>query len=223
MKRILIVEDDEDIRELLGNFLTEAGYQVVQACDGVEGVSRFREGGSDLVLLDVMLPKIDGYGVCELIRKESRVPIVLMTALDGEADQIRGFDLLADDYITKPFSMPVLLRRIAALLRRAEPSGESASLISYGEITLDQDSYRAAVGGRRLDLTTREFELLRELLTCRGRVLTRRMLLDRVWGGSHFGDERIVDTHIKNLRRKLGLDCIETIRGVGYRIDKKDK
>lgn len=223
MKKVLIVEDDEDIRELLQNFLQEAGYAVAQARDGVEAMAGFHKEKIDLVLLDVMLPKIDGYGVCELIRKESRVPIMMMTALDGEADQIKGFDLLADDYITKPFSMPVLLRRIAALLRRAELASESGSSIGYKEITLDLDAYKASVGERPLDLTSREFELLRELLTRQGKVLTRRMLLDRVWGPDHYGDERIVDTHIKNLRHKLGLDYIETIRGVGYRIDKEDK
>ena len=169
----------------------------------------------DLLLLDLMLPKIDGYGVCELVRRESSVPIIMLTALDAEENQIRGFDLQIDDYVTKPFSTQILLRKIAAVLRRTSGETEIHQLI-YRDITIDLDDYRASVDGHLLDLTTREFELLRELLQNQGRVLTRSMLLGRLWNYDFLGDERIVDSHIKNLRKKLERDYIETVRGVGY-------
>ena len=220
MKQILIVEDDSDIQELLQNFLGEAGYGVTSAEDGVEALDLFHSTSYDLILLDIMLPKIDGYGVCELIRKESTVPIVMLTALDSEENQIKGFDLQVDDYITKPFSMKILLRKIAAVLRRSS-CADNTDRIVYRNLTLDLDGYKAYVDGKIIDMTQREFELLRELLKNQGKVLTRQILLDRLWSYDFYGDERIVDTHIKNLRKKLGVDYIETIRGVGYCIDKK--
>ena len=219
MKQVLVVEDDPDIQELLCAYLRDAGYGVGAAGDGVAALERFGQGGWDLVLLDLMLPKIDGYGVCELIRKQSAVPIIMLTALDAEENQLRGFDLQIDDYVPKPFSMPVLLRRIAAILRRADGAAENR-LLRYLDLTLDLDAYLAFVSGAPLDLTTREFELLRELLQNQGRVLTRPVLLGRLWNYDFLGDERIVDSHIKNLRKKLGRDYIETVRGVGYRIEK---
>lgn len=223
MQRILAVEDDLDIQELLQNFLQDAGYEVVVACDGVEALSQFAAGHFDLVLLDIMLPKIDGYGVCELIRKQSDVPIIMVTALSSEADQIKGLDLQVDDYITKPFSMPILLRKIAAVLRRSsrEPA-ESCQIISYRNLLLNCDSYTATVNGTDFELTQKEFEILRELLTHQGRIFTRQNLLTKLWQYDFYGDERVVDTHIKNLRKKLGIDFIQTIRGVGYKIDKEN-
>lgn len=221
MMRILVVEDDLDIQELLKNYLEEAGYATELASDGVEAVSAFTKGEYDLVLLDVMLPKIDGFGVLEIIRRESQIPVIMLTALDDENYQIKGYDLEVDEYVTKPFSMQVLLRKIAAVLRRqggrAAASGEQ---LNYRELRVDLEGYHAWMGERELDLTQREFELLREFLTNLGRVLTRSQLLDAVWGMDYFGEERIVDTHIKNLRKKMQADYIETIRGVGYRIDK---
>jgi len=223
MSKILIVEDDLSIQALLHDFIKEAGHSVVLAADGVEALARYSEQAFDLVLLDVMLPKIDGYGVCEVIRQKSDVPIIMLTALDGEENQIRGLDLQADDYITKPFSMPVLLRKIAAVLRRSSKPGCVPQTMSYKNLTLDLDGYKVYAGGEGIDLTPREFEILRELLTNRGRILTRQNLLQTVWKYEFFGEERIIDTHIKNLRKKLGdADYIETVRGVGYRIDKED-
>lgn len=219
MSHLLVVEDDPDILELLQNFLADAGYAVTTACDGVEALSRFRERAYDLVLLDLMLPKIDGYAVCEVIRRESSVPVVMLTALDAEENQLRGFDLRIDDYITKPFSPRVLVRKVGAVLRRTDGAASQSRTLRYRDLTLDPEAYQAARGGRTLDLTQREFELLRAFLEAPGRVLTRQVLLDRVWGFDYFGDERVVDTHIKNLRKKLGADYIETIRGVGYRLD----
>ena len=230
MQRILVVEDDFDIQELLQNFLQEAGYEVAVANDGVEALSLFAGERYDLIVLDIMLPKIDGYGVCELIRKQSDVPIIMLTALSGEEDQIKGLDLQVDDYITKPFSMPVLLRKIAAVLRRSNRgTDEKYQIIAYGNLLLNCDNYTATVDGVTYELTQKEFEILRELLlnqgrvlTHQGRILTRQNLLDKLWRYDFYGDERVVDTHIKNLRKKLGIDFIQTIRGVGYKVDKEN-
>ena len=165
-----------------------------------------------------------GYGVCEVMRKKSDVPIVMLTALGGEQNQIKGLDLQVDDYITKPFSMPILIRKIAAVLRRTSKQGEPSRTISYKNLMLDLEAYRAYIENDAVDLTPREFEILRELLTHQGKILTRQNLLQMLWKYEFFGDERIIDTHIKNLRKKLDrADYIETIRGVGYRIDKEDK
>ncbi len=223
MSKILIVEDDLSIQALLHDFIQEAGHSVTLASDGVEALAKYSEQDFDLVLLDIMLPKIDGYGVCEVIRQKSDVPIIMLTALDGEENQIRGLDLQADDYITKPFSMPVLLRKIAAVLRRSSKQNDTPQTMNYKNLTLDLDGYKVYAGGEVIDLTPREFEILRELLANRGRILTRQNLLQAIWKYEFFGEERIIDTHIKNLRKKLGAaDYIETIRGVGYRIDKEN-
>lgn len=222
MQKILVVEDDFDIQELLHSFLQEAGYEVDVANDGVEAIDIFSNSQFDLILLDIMLPKIDGFTLCELIRKQSQVPIIMLTALNGEEEQIKGLDLQVDDYITKPFSMPVLIRKIAAVLRRSnQGKDEENQTINYRNLILDLDSYIATVDGNSYELTQREFEVLRELLTHQGRVMTRQNLLDSVWKYDFFGDERVVDTHIKNLRKKLGIDFIQTIRGGGYKIDKE--
>lgn len=224
MQKILVVEDDFDIQELLQNFLQEAGYAITVANDGIEAIDIFANNQFDLILLDIMLPKIDGFGVCELIRKQSQVPIIMLTALGGEEEQIRGLDLQVDDYITKPFSMPVLVRKIAAVLRRTNhQQGDQHCTISYQNLILDLDSYTATVDGNTYELTQREFEVLRELLTNQGRVMTRQNLLDKLWRYDFYGDERVVDTHIKNLRKKLGIAFIQTIRGVGYKIDKENE
>lgn len=221
MKQILIIEDEPDIQELLCAYLRDAGYETGAASDGIQAMEFFHKKHWDLILLDLMLPKIDGYCVCEMIRKESDVPVIMLTALDGEAEQLRGFDLDIDDYVTKPFSMPVLLRKIGIILRkRGECSGERHQL-HYRDLTLDLDGYHTTVDGMPLELTNREFELLRELLTNQGRVLTRSMLLGKLWSYDFYGDERVVDSHIKNLRKKLSREYIETVRGVGYRVEKE--
>ena len=223
MQRILVVEDDFDIQELLQNFLQEVGYEITTAADGVEAIAAFSEGKYDLILLDVMLPKIDGFNVCELIRKQSQIPTIMLTALNGEDAQIRGLDLQVDDYITKPFSMPILIRKIAAVLRRScQSQSDEHKTISYQNLILDCDSYTATINENIYELTQREFEVFRELLTHQGRILTRQNLLDKLWRYDFYGDERVVDTHIKNLRKKLGIDFIQTIRGVGYKIDKEN-
>ena len=222
MERILVVEDDFDIAEMLQTWLTEAVYGVEVAQDGLRALDVFAAGGFDLVLLDLMLPKLDGFGVCEWIRARSDVPVVMLTALDGEEEQLRGYDLRIDDYVTKPFSMPVLLRKIAAILRRCGDR-EARRVLTYRDLTLDLDAYRAERGGRDLELTNREFECLRELIQNQGRVMTYQMLVQRIWNYDYLGDERVIYSHIKNLRRKLQADYIHTVRGVGYRIEKLEK
>ena len=222
MNKILVVEDDLDIQELLQNFLQESGYDITVANDGLEAINLFSDDDFDLILLDILLPKIDGFSVCEFIRKKSQIPIIILTALNGEKEQIKGLDLQVDDYITKPFSMPVLVRKIAAVLRRAsKTSDQEHKTISYDNLILDFDDYSASVNGISYELTQREFEVLRELLLNRGRILTRQNLLHKLWKYDFYGDERVIDTHIKNLRKKLNITFIQTIRGVGYKIDKE--
>lgn len=220
-KKILIIEDEKAIQKILSEPLTYAGYNVTTASDGLEGICTFREKDFDLVLLDILLPKIDGYTVCEMIRQESQIPIVLLTALDTEDDQIKGFDKLADDYITKPFSIKLVLKRVEALLRRASLDIVSDT-IRYREITLSETERKVTISGSEVALTHLEFEILLLFLKNRGRVFTRDDLLNLVWGYDFAGDEKGVNFHIMNLRKKLNVDYIETVRGVGYRIAKED-
>ena len=222
MTQILIVEDEPDIQDLLRAYLEDAGYQTAVAGDGVAALALFENQPFDLILLDLMLPKIDGFGVCELIRRQSQVPILMLTALDGEEQQLRGFRLDIDDYVTKPFSMPVLLEKIRVILRR-RGGAEADRRLQYRDLTLNLDTREALLDGCVLELTAREFELLHTFLAAPGRVFTREMLLAKLWGYDFYGDERVVDSHIKNLRRKLGRDYIDTVRGVGYRAAKADR
>ena len=218
-KKILIIEDEAAIQKILSEPLTYAGYKITTASDGLEGINIFHEQDFDLILLDIMLPKIDGYTVCEMIRQESQIPIILLTALDTEDAQIKGFDKLADDYITKPFSIKLVLKRVEALLRRTSSDTVSDS-IRYKEITLSETERKVTLSGNEIALTHLEFEILLLLLKNKGRVFTRDDLFNLVWGYDFVGDEKGVNFHIMNLRRKLGVDYIETVRGVGYRIAK---
>ena len=222
-KIILIIEDEKAIQNIIKAFLEDAGYTAVLADDGLEGIEKFHKFSPDLVLLDLMLPKINGFAVCELIRKESQVPIIMLTARDDDESQMKGFDVLADDYITKPFTMPLVMRRIEAVLRRTEHGNQAENtVIHYKDISLDADSFTVLVSGESVSLTTREFEILKLFLENQGRVFTRDNLLNMIWGYDYFGDAKIVNTHIKNIRRKLGVDYIETIRGMGYKIEKEN-
>lgn len=221
-KNILIIEDEKHIQNILKAFLEDAGYQITLADDGMEGIAAFHRAEYDLALLDIMMPKLDGYMVCEMIRKESSTPIILLTALDDEESQMKGFDLLADDYITKPFSMPLVLRRIEAVLRRTKNAETNNNILTYRGIRLDTENYKVFVSGQEVILTAREFEILRLFMENQGRVFTREQLLDIIWNYDYMGDDKIINTHIKNIRKKLGVECIETIRGVGYRIDKEN-
>ena len=224
MAKILIVEDDEEIAMLERDYLEIEGFQTEIISDGGAAEEAALTGAYDLILLDLMLPKIDGFAVCEILRKESRTPIIMLTARDDDASQMKGFDVLADDYIIKPFSMPLVLCRIEAVLRRTEQgTEEEPSVIRYKEITLDAENYEVLVGTDEVSLTSREFEILKLLLENPGKVFSRESLLDSVWGYEYYGDQKIVNTHIKNIRKKLGVDYIETIRGVGYKIEKENQ
>ena len=222
-KRILIIEDEAAIRDILSVPLESEGYKVTQAADGLEGMNAFREQQFDIVLLDIMMPRIDGYTVCEMIRRESDVPIILLTALDSEEAQIKGFDKLADDYITKPFSIRLVLKRVEALLRRTAAETGTDDLIRYRDLTLSESERRVTVSGSEVVLTNLEFNILLLLLKNKGRVFSRDDLLNLVWGYDFAGYEKGVNFHIMNLRRKLKADYIETVRGVGYRIAKEDQ
>ena len=203
MKRILIVEDEPDIQELLRAYLEDAGYQDRRGRDGVAALALLADSLSTWFCWNLMIPKIDGFGVCELIRQQSQVPILMLTALDGEESQLRGFGMDIDDYVTKPFSIPVLLEKIRVILRRRGNTGEDSRL-RYRDLTLDLDTREALLDGQLLDLTAREFELLHTFLAAPGRVFTREMLLAKLWGYDFYGDERVVDSHIKTSATSWG-------------------
>lgn len=221
-QKILIIEDEPSIQAVLKELLTDAGYEVAVAGDGEQGARQFSRERYDLVLLDIMLPKLDGYGVCSAIRAQGNTPVIMLTALDEEQAQIKAFELRADDYITKPFSVKLVLLRVEAVLRRTA-GGPDASVLHCGRIRLDLDAMQVYVDAEPVALTRIEYELLHLFLAHPGRVFTRENLLNMVWGYDYMGEEKAVNIHIMNLRRKLGVDPIETIRGVGYRLAKDQK
>jgi DNA-binding response OmpR family regulator len=222
---ILLVDDEDSIQKLLAYPLEREGYRVLQARDGEEALERFASERVDLVVLDIMLPKLDGLEVCKRLRAESEVPIIMLTARDDELDKVLGLELGADDYITKPFSIREFRSRVRALLRRAAVSrhvDEDGELISVEGLTIDLARRLIEVGGRRVQLTYVEFELLRILASHPGRVYSRRMLLEALWGGADYREPRTIDVHVRHLREKLEHDpgvpeYILTVRGVGYR------
>ena len=223
MKKILVVEDEKDIQNIIKAFLENAEYKVETADDGLDAINLIQNNNYDLILLDIMLPKVDGFTICEMIRKNSDVPIIILTALTDEESQLKGFDKLADDYITKPFSMPVLLKHIEAIFRRTNNSNENTSILNYRNIILNTENYEVYVDNQKVTLTFREYEILKLFLENQGKVFTRDNILNSIWNYDYFGDDKIVNTHIKNIRKKLGYEYIETVRGVGYKIDKEDK
>ena len=218
-QKILIIEDEPSIQSVLKELLASSGYEVAVAGDGAEGIEIFERERFDLVLLDIMLPKLDGYDVCRRIRGGSSTPVIMLTALDEEEAQVKAFELQADDYITKPFSVKLVLLRVEAVLRRTD-GNSGGSVMECGEIRLDDDAMEVRVSGERISLTRIEYELLHLFMEHPGRVFTRENLLNAVWGYDYIGEEKAVNIHIMNLRRKLGIDPIETIRGVGYRLAK---
>jgi two-component system response regulator MtrA len=218
---ILLVEDDPSIREITKLGLEDAGFGVHTAADGDEALVRFRHDHPDLVVLDVMLPGRDGFEVCRTIRAESSVPVVMLTARSDTIDVVVGLESGADDYVTKPFEMPVLVARVRAALRRAQLLGPAETL-TLGPLRIDVLGHRVAREGEEIALTPTEFRLLLELARRPGQVFTREVLLDRVWGYSYLGDSRLVDVAVQRLRAKIEPDpesprLIETVRGVGYR------
>lgn len=216
---ILVIEDDFNIQELIVEFLGSQGYNVDFASDGLEGISKFKQGNYDLIILDIMMPNLDGYGVCKMIRNTSNVPIIFLTALNAEENQVKGFDMECDDYITKPFSFNLLIKRVEAVLRRSTKS-ISDDLISFEDLKLNLNTYTVEVDNETIELTLKEFNILKTLIEKYPQVITREGLLDDIWGYDYYGDTRIVDAHIKNLRKKIGVSYIKTVKGIGYTLEK---
>lgn len=218
---ILVVDDEQRMRDLLRLYLENEGYSVVEASNGTEALQLFRQSPFDLVIVDLMLPQTDGWAVCRSIRQASDVPLIIVTALGSESERLLGFDLGADDYVTKPFSPKELVSRARALLRRANRARELPPSISHGLLVIEPKSRTARCGSAGLTLAPKEFDLLLLLATHPRQVFTRDQLLNEVWGYDYYGDQRTVDTHVKNLREKLGDGgkMIATVWGVGYRFD----
>jgi two-component system response regulator MtrA len=225
-ERVLLVEDDGSIRETAAIGLERAGFRVMTARDGREAVEMFRRERFDLVILDLMLPEMDGFEVCRQVRRESGVPIVMLTARSDPTDVVAGLELGADDYVTKPFDLPVLVARARAVLRRtSEDERSPAPLLHAGDVEIDQAAFAARRDGVDLGLTTTEFRLLAVLARRPGQVFTREMLLEMVWGYDYLGDSRLVDVAVQRLRAKVEHDPshprrITTVRGVGYRLER---
>lgn len=218
MNQILVVEDNEDYQELLVNFLSNSGFTVTTANDGLQAFDCMEEREFDLIILDIMLPKIDGFTFCELIRKKSDIPIIMLTAKFSEEDQLRGYSLKVDEYVSKTISMPLLVSKVEAILRRSGKISENET-VSFNGIILDINTHTVKINGSDVDFTLKEFDILYELMKAGGGVVTRKSLLSKLWDYEYYEDTRIVDTHIKNIRRKLGAnDCIETVRGIGYKL-----
>ena len=225
MKHILIIEDEVKIQEILTEFLKEYGYAVDNAHDGVAGIAKFSEEKYDLVLLDIMMPKIDGLAVLELIREKSDIPVILITAMATEEYQIKGFDLKADDYITKPFSMNLVIRRIEAVLRRAQ-TGEilekEQGIITYGNVKLNKESCEIKFSDDTMPFTYTEYELIKLFLENKNKVFTRNDILNQIWGYDFFGNDKSINNHIMRIRKKLGEDFIVTVRGKGYKLGEEN-
>ncbi len=218
MNQILVVEDNADYQELLVNFLSNAGFAVTTAGDGLAAIDAMEERDYDLVILDIMLPKLDGFTLCELIRKKSDVPVIMLTAKFSEEDQLKGYQLKVDEYISKTTSMPVIVSKVEAILRRSGKTTQQETLSMNG-ILLDAYTHTVTIDGVPAEFTLKEFDILAELMKAGGGVVTRKALLSKLWDYEYYEDTRIVDTHIKNIRRKLGeRDCIETVRGIGYKM-----
>lgn len=218
MARLLIVEDDTRTNEAVCEYLKNAEHTVIPAYDGAQALELFRNEKIDLVVLDIMLPKITGLSVLHEIRKTNTVPVLMLTAVEDEYTQVSSFDEQADDYMTKPFSMVLLGKRITALLRRSGKSPQLDNII-LGNVTVDFSGYTASDNEGKIDITPKEIDLLRLLIEHKGLVLTRTQILDELWGFDYPIIDRTIDTYIKNLRKKLRLDCIVTVKGVGYKYE----
>ena len=227
MTRVLVVEDEQSLREPLVYLLEKEGYEVIEAIDGNAAVAAFAEKGADLILLDLMLPGINGNEVCRIIRQSSNVPIIMLTAKDSEIDKVVGLEIGADDYVTKPYSTRELLARMKAVLRRqAEPSSVvvAEGILEAGSVRMDVERHIVTVNETKVSMPLKEFELLELLLENVNRVLTRGQIIDRVWGSNYFGDTKTLDVHIKRIRSKIEEDParpvhILTVRGLGYKFE----
>ena len=224
-KKILIVEDEANIRELLRLYLEQEGYTVIEAENGVEGIKKWKSEKPDMLLLDVMMPVMDGWAVCKEIRAESDVPIIMLTAKGETADRVSGLEMGADDYIVKPLEMPEVIARVRAVFRRMAPD-DAPEKLSFDNLVIDKQAYDLVIRGKRVDAPPKEIELLYYLASSPNRVFTRAQLLDDVWGFDYFGDTRTVDVHVKRLREKLeGVSDkweLKTVWGVGYKFETKE-
>ena len=224
-KKILIVEDEANIRELLRLYLEREGYTVLEAENGVEGIKKWKSDKPDMLLLDVMMPVMDGWEVCREIRAESDVPIIMLTAKGETADRVSGLEMGADDYIVKPLEMPEVIARVRAVFRRIAPD-DAPEKLSFDNLVIDKQAYDLVIKGKRVDAPPKEIELLYYLASSPNRVFTRAQLLDEVWGFDYFGDTRTVDVHVKRLREKLeGVSDkweLKTVWGVGYKFETKE-
>ena len=218
MATLLIVEDDRKTNEAICEYLKSAGHKLIPAYDGDSALQLFDKGDIDLIVLDIMLPKISGLSVLNIIRQKSSVPILMLTAIEDEHTQIASFDEQADDYITKPFSMVLLGKRITALLRRSG-KGLLPDTMTFGDVIVDFSGYTAKDSNGAINITPKEIALLKLLVEHKGLVLTRSQILDDLWGYDYPIIDRTVDTYIKNLRKKLRLDCIVTVKGIGYKYE----
>ena len=225
---MLIAEDDANIQELLKMYMTKEGFDVETASNGGEALVKFRVSAPDIVLLDIMMPGLDGWEVCHSIRKESNVPVIMLTARGETADKVNGLELGADDYIVKPFEMTEVVARVNAVLRRyspAEPVAENDNCLIMDKLVINMESYQLTVDGEQMDIPPKEIELLYFLAKNANRVYTRDQLLDQVWGFEYFGDTRTVDVHVKRLREKLKNVsekwALKTVWGVGYKFEVK--
>ena len=224
-KKILIVEDEANIRELLRLYLEREGYTVLEAENGVEGIKKWKSDKPDMLLLDVMMPVMDGWEVCREIRAESDVPIIMLTAKGETADRVSGLEMGADDYIVKPLELPEVIARVRAVFRRIAPD-DAPEKLSFDNLVIDKQAYDLVIKGKRVDAPPKEIELLYFLASSPNRVFTRAQLLDEVWGFDYFGDTRTVDVHVKRLREKLeGVSDkweLKTVWGVGYKFETKE-
>jgi DNA-binding response OmpR family regulator len=219
--QILVVDDESRMRKLVRDFLQREGYEVLEAGDGMEAMDIFYENkGIDLVILDVMMPKMDGWQVCREIRQTSEIPIIMLTARSEERDELQGFELGVDEYISKPFSPKILVARVSAILRRTR-SAEVEERLSVGGIEIDKAAHMVRVDGKTIELSYKEFELLTYFIENQGLALSREKILNNVWNYDYFGDARTIDTHVKKLRNKLGDkgNYIKTIWGMGYKFE----
>jgi two-component system response regulator ResD len=221
-KTILIADDEDRMRKLVGDFLKKAGYQVIEAENGKKAIDVFTENPKiDLAILDVMMPVMDGWTVCREIRKASRIPVIMLTARGGESDQLFGFDLGANDYVTKPFSPSILVARAQAMLKLVEEAGVAKTPLEFNGLQINKDGHYVLVDSVNIELSPKEYELLLYFVENQGLALNRDQILNAVWNYDYFGDARTVDTHIKKLRMKLGQKgrYIQTVRGFGYRFE----
>lgn len=217
---ILIIEDDKNTQEIIEESLKTRDFFVDSVSDGLEGIQKFKEKKYDLVLLNISMPNLDGFTVCKMIRKMSEVPIVFISSKNDEATQIKGYDCGCDDFIVKPFSFNVLTKKIEAILKRTSKLIDSDTL-EFEDMVLGLRTYSVTISGESVELTLKEFYILKMLIEKYPQVITRENLLDNIWGYDFYGDTRIIDAHIKNIRKKIKLPYIKTVKGIGYTLDKK--